>query len=174
MSKQKSAVEDGRPIKFKVRPSIVTNVLISGEKSGKDTIEKHDVLFSQLLEAAEVPQFLEPKDGDGELELWTKNGEARYTELGALPLALKASGAVKIGYAKGTAIEFTGTLKKLHIEARDDHRATLSGQVRVEPGNHHKMLAQLKIERTCKLGFDGVVDGKHEPDDGDEQEKLPL
>ena len=174
MSKPKDETPD-RPIKFKVRPSIVTNVVIAPEKHGKDFVERVDVIFEQLLEAGEVAQFFEPKDGEGDLELWTKEGEARYAELGAMPIAIKCVGTVKIGYAKGSAIEFDGVLKKLHIEAADDERAKLTGQVRVEPGDHYKMLGQLKVEHACKLGFDGIVDEKHEPDDTDEaQAELPV
>ncbi|HZF28721.1 MAG TPA: hypothetical protein VE907_06370 [Gammaproteobacteria bacterium] len=173
MAKDKEPAERG--IKFKVRPSIVSNVVISPEKHGKEFVEKHDVIFEQLLEKAEVGQFFEPIDGVDAIEFfWTDEGLLRYAELGHLPIDLKALGIVKLGYVKGSAIEFTGTLKKLSIEIKDDYRATLYGQVRVDPGNHHKMLAQLKVEHACKLGFDGAVDEKHEPGDDDSQAELPV
>lgn len=164
-----------RPIKFKVRPSLVSNVVLAPEKHGKEFVERVDVVFERLLEKSEVPQFFEPSDGtDCTSMFWTDDGEIRYPELGHLPLDFKAIGTVKLGYAKGSAIEFDGVLKKLAIEISSDQRATLFGQVRVEPGDHYKMLGQLKVEHTCKLGFDGIVDEKRELGEADDEAQAEL
>lgn len=176
MSKPKNEDDvPDRPIKFKVRPSLVSNVVLAPEKHGKEFVERVDVVFEQLLDKNEVAQFFEPADGVDAVDMfWTDEGDVRYPELGHLPLDFKAVGTVKLGYAKGSAIEFDGVLKKLSIEISSDERATLYGQVRVEPGDHYKMLGQLKVEHSCKLGFDGIVDEKRELTDGDDETQAEL